>query len=184
MSAWELPRSVEIGSEKYQVNTDFRDILEIIGHLNDRNNPEFIRWQIAVSLFFEDMPPRKKMQEAMQAMSDFISQGEENDGRIRPKLIDWEQDAQAIIADVNKVAGQEIRALPYLHWWTFLSFFRGIGEGQLSTIVSIRSKLAKHQKLEKWEKEWYMDNKSAVDFKKKYTAEELSEKERLNKLLG
>ena len=46
-----------------------------------------------------------------------------------------------IIADINKVAGTEVRSLSFLHWWTFLSFFHAIGEGQLSTLISIREKL-------------------------------------------
>ena len=123
------------------------------------------------------------MQEAMEYLVAFISCGE-NDTKPGPKLLDWEQDAKAIIADVNKVAGREIRSLPYLHWWTFLAYFQAIGEGQLSTIVSIRDKLRRGKKLEKWEQDFYRENKSRVDFKKKYSAEDLAEQERLKKLLG
>ena len=89
-----------------------------------------------------------------------------------------------IVADVNKVAGTEIRALPFLHWWTFVSYFNAIGEGQLSTLVSIREKLRKGKKLEKWDQEYYRKNKDKVDLKKRYSAEELAEQERLKKLLG
>ena len=85
--------------------------------------------------------------EAMEYMAEFISYGE-SEGHPGPKLIDWEQDAQLIIGDVNKVAGREVRETKYLHWWTFLSYFYGIGEGQLSTIVSIRSKKSSGRKLE------------------------------------
>ena len=83
----------------------------------------------------------------------FINCGDTETTRKAPKLMDWEQDARAIVADVNKVAGMEIRALTYLHWWTFLSWFHAIGEGQLSTVVSIRDKLRRGKKLEQWEKE-------------------------------
>ena len=101
-----------------------------------------------------------------------------------PKLLDWDQDAQVIIADINKVAGTEVWSLPFLHWWTFLSFFHAIGEGQLSTLISIREKLRTGKKLEKWEQEYYRKNKSRVDLKKRYTPEDLAEQERLKKLLG
>ena len=89
-----------------------------------------------------------------------------------------------IVADVNKVAGTEIRVLPFLHWWTFVSYFNAIGEGQLSTLVSIREKLRKGKKLKKWEQEYYRKKKDKVDLKKRYSAEELAEQERLKKLLG
>ena len=184
MSAWELPTSVELDGKEYAVNTDYRDILEIIGYLTDVDKPEFIRWSIAVALFYVDEVPQELFSDAMEQMCRFIGENEEDDGQIHPKLIDWEQDSKAIIADVNKVAGTEIRALPYLHWWTFLSYFRGIGEGQLSTIVSIRSKKARHKKLDKWEQEFYNENRSSIDFKTKYTQEEIEEQERIKKLLG
>lgn len=65
-----------------------------------------------------------------------------------------------------------------------IAYFHAIGEGQLSTIVSIREKLRTGKKLEKWEQEYYRKNKHQVDLKKRYTAEELAEQARLKKLLG
>lgn len=183
MNPWALPETAEIGGKTYPLNTDYRDVLEIMGYLNDPDRPEYLRWRIALALFYEGDIPDEHRQEAMEYLASFIACGE-TDAHPGPKLLDWEQDAKAIIADVNKVAGTEIRALPYLHWWTFLSYFQAIGEGQLSTLVSIRDKLRRGKKLEKWEKDFYRENKSRVDFKKKYSAEELAEQERLKKLLG
>lgn len=184
MTPWSLPESVEIGGIEYEINTDFRDILEIMKYLNDPNEPDYVRWQVAIALFYVEEIPEEYQQEAMEYLAAFISYGEADNARPGPKLLDWEQDCKAIIADVNKVAGREIRALEYLHWWTFLSYFQAIGEGQLSTLVSIRSKLAKGKKLENWEKEFYRENKSRVDLKKVYSSEELAEQERIKKLLG
>ena len=184
MSAWDLPQSVELGGKQYHINADFREVLEVIDYLTDPERPEYIRWRIALSLFYDEKIPPEIAQEAMEAMVGFIGENEEPDKKPMPKLIDWGQDSKAIIADVNKVAGCEIRSLQFLHWWTFLAYFRGVGEGQLSTIVSIRSKLANHKKLEKWEQEYYQENKKTIDFKKRYTAEELEEQARLNEILN
>lgn len=183
MTPWNLPESVEIGGVVYELHTDFRDVLEIMNYLNDSDTPEVLRWRIAVALFYEGQIPDVDMQEAMEYLAAFIACGE-SDGKPGPKLLDWEQDARAIVADVNKVAGREIRSLHYLHWWTFLSYFQAIGEGQLSTIIGIRDKLRRGKKLEKWEQDYYRENKSRVDFKKKYSAEDLAEQERLKRLLG
>lgn len=183
MTAWQLPESAVIGGEEYEINSDYRDILEIIKRLNDPDKPEYVRWRIAIAMFYEGEIPQEYEQEAMEFLSTFISYGEK-DAKPGPKLIDWEQDTRVIVADVNKVAGTEIRALPYLHWWTFLSYFSAIGEGQLSTVVAIRDKLRRGKKLEKWEQEFYRENKSLVDLKKRYSAEELNEQVRIKKLLG
>lgn len=182
MDAWSLPKSARIGGAEYLINVDFRDVLEIIKYLTDDSRPDFLRWQIAVSLFYDGEIPGDHQQEAMECLADFISYGE-REGKPGPKLLDWEQDAQLIIGDVNKVAGKEIRALPFLHWWTFLSYFYGIGEGQLSTVVSIRNKKKRGKKLEKWEEEYYRDNKSRVDFKSPKTEADKAAQEYFNKWL-
>ncbi len=182
---WQLPATAVIGGEEYPIHADFRDVLEIIGYLDDPDEPVFIRWEIALGLFFEGEIPEEHKQEAIDYLADFLACGEkEPPGKMPAKVLDWEQDAAAIVADVNKAAGTEIRSLPFLHWWTFMAHFNAIGEGQLSTIVSIRSKLRKGKKLEKWERDYYRENKHRIDLKPKYSAEELAAQERLKALLG
>ena len=183
MNRWSLPTSATIGGVVYQIHADFRDILNIFRYMDDPDRPEYIRWRIAIALFYEGEISQEYFQEAMEYLADFIACGN-RDSKPGPKLLDWEQDAQVIVADVNKVAGSEIRDVPFLHWWTFVSYFNAIGEGQLSTLVSIRDKLRRGKPLEKWEKEYYSKNKEIVDLKTRYSAEELAEQERLKKLLG
>lgn len=67
---------------------------------------------------------------------------------------------------VNKVAGVEVRSLPYLHWWTFLGYFQAIDHDDLfSHVLSIRQKRAKGKKLEKWEQEFYKNNRNLCSLK-------------------
>lgn len=184
MKAWSLPTSAKFGSVEYKINADYRDILEVVHYLTDESRPKFIRWQIAIGLFYEDKIPAEHQMAAMEFLSSFISYGSQDD-KPGPKLLDWDMDAQMIVGDINKVAGREIRTSSFLHWWTFLSYFYGIGEGQLSTVVSIRSKKAKGKKLEKWEQEYYRANKQLIDIKPADTEESRAEKDSiLNFLRG
>lgn len=184
MTGWQLPREAVIGGKPYSLHTDYRDILEIFSYLQDETLPEFVRWRIALALFYDGGIPDADYLKAAEYFRWFVNCGQEEAKDPGPQLLSWEQDAQDIVADVNKVAGQEIRALPYLHWWTFLSWFHGIGEGNLSTLVSVRDKLHRGKKLEPWEQEYYRRNRDRVKMRKKYSAEELAEQERLQKLLG
>lgn len=184
MTGWELPTRAVVGGKSYEIHADYRDVLEIFSYFENPDLPEYIRWQVALALFFEGEIPKAHQQEAMEYLSLFLTCGKPDKGKWEAKLLDWEQDALMIVADVNKVAGQEIRALPFLHWWSFLAWFHAIGEGQLSTVVSIRDKLRRGKALEKWEKDFYRENKDKVDLKKRYSAQELLERERLKKLLG
>lgn len=182
MNAWSLPRAAVIGGKEYQINADFRDVLEIIGYLTDASKREYVRWEIAVGLFYEEEIPREHRREAMQYLSDFISYGARDDNP-GPKLIDWNQDATMIVGDINKVAGKEVRAEEFLHWWTFLSYFYGIGEGQLSTVVSIRDKKRRGKKLDKWEQDYYRENRATIDFQTPDTPENREIQDYFNKWL-
>lgn len=170
INAWRLPKTATIGGTEYTINTDYRDVLEIVNYLNDIRWPEIVRWKIALGLFFDGDIPEANQREAMEYLASFIAYGAKPE-KPGPKLMDWEQDAQLIISDVNKVSGMEVRSLEYLHWWSFLSYFYGIGEGQLSTIVSIRKKKMTGKKLEKWEEEYYRENREHIDFQKQETPE-------------
>lgn len=177
---WELPQAAVIGGKTYPFDGDFRNILKILQVLDDPVYPEFLRWQIAVRLFYTGaLPPDR---EAMEYLSFFLRCGEED--APGPRLLDWEQDAAVIIGEVNRAAGCELRSRRFVHWWTFLSWFHAIGDGQLAALVSLRDKLRRGQPLEGWEKDFYRRNKSRVDLRKRHTAEEAAEIARLNRLLG
>ena len=184
MTGWKLPKTAVIGGITYPIHTDYREILEIFSCLQNEDMPEFLRWQIALNLFYDGQIPDGDFAEAAEYFRWFILCGEEEQQNPGPQLLDWEKDAQVIVADVNKVAGREIREQPYLHWWTFYGLFRSIGEGNLSTLVSIRDKLRRGKKLEPWEQEYYRRNKNRVKLQKNYSAEELAEQARLQALLG
>ena len=171
---WELPESVEIGDSEYSINADYRNILEIIRKLSDASESAIIKILVALAMFYPDFDniPDELYQEAANQMVWFISCGEEDDGQKHHKLIDWEQDYKLIVSDINRVAGKDVRGEKFLHWWTFISWFNGIGEGQLSFVVGIRDKLRRGKKLSQQEREFYRKNRSMVDFKRVYTETE------------
>lgn len=171
MTGWDLPRELEVNGVPHPINADFRDVLDIVSHLS----ADTVGIYVALALFYDDFDaiPEGNYMDAINVMFWFINGGEEEKNtRPHPKMIDWEQDRAMIVADINKVAGCEVRALPFCHWWTFLAWFNGIGDGQLSTVVSIREKLRRGKKLTEWEREFYRKNRDVVDFKTKYTEAE------------
>lgn len=181
MNLWELPTSVRFAGEEYPHKWDFRQILRIIDTLSREDRPLLYRWYMALAMFYERPVSRSEEREAMAYLSDFLTCGEP--GKPGPKLLDWDLDAPEIIADVNAVAGREIRTPEPLHWWTFLSYFRGIGEGQLSALVTIRDKLRRGKKLEPWEQEYYRQNRDKVHLRPPESQADAAEKARLQALL-
>ncbi len=183
MESWTLPKGATIGGKFYEIHCDYRDILEIFSYFSDPDLPLYLQWQIALALFYEGEIPREHQQEAVEYLSRFLSGGKDAPASSGLQILDWEQDAQLIAADVNKVAGCDVRSLPFLHWWTFLSWFHAIGEGRLSEVVAIRGKLARGKKLEDWEKDYYREHKHLVDLKKRHSQQELQTRQQLEQML-
>jgi hypothetical protein len=178
-----LPETLIVDSLEYKIRSDYHTALVIFTMLNDSELELWEKSVILLSCLFEDVP--QNIDAALNEAIWFLDGGDMPKSKPLPyKLMDWEQDEQMLFSSVNKVAGYETRKAADLHWWTFLGFFNEIGEGLWSQVMNIRSKKAKGKKLEKHEQEFYKQHKDLVDLKKKYTAEEQAEMDRLNQLLG
>lgn len=167
-----LPTSVEIGGVEYSIRSDYRAILDICIALSDAELSGEDKTLVALDIFYpdlSDMPP-EHYQEAVERCLWFINCGDEQqENRPSPKLVDWEQDFKYIIAPINRVTGQEVRALEYFHWWSFIAAYYELGDCTFAQIVRIRDKKARGKPLDKSDAEWYRKNRHLVDFKTRYT---------------
>lgn len=190
-SAWEFPTSLNIGGIDYEIRTDYRAVLDLFAALNDpecfgetEEETNLIHANIILRIMFPncDNIPAEHIQEALDKVAEFIDMGIAEDSK-KPKTMDWEQDAPILIPAINKVLNCEIRAEKYIHWWTFLGAYMEIGESLFSNVIHIRQKKASGKKLEKWEQDFYKENKSLIDFKQKDQRSD-EEKEKLRDYFG
>ena len=100
-------------------------------------------------------------------------EAEEQTNDNKPKLMDWEHDFPQLAPPISRVLGYDVRTPDrYCHWHTFISAYYEIGECTFSTIVSIRAKKQKHQKLEKWEEEFCREHPDLINLPTNFTKEE------------
>lgn len=175
MPGYELPESVTVGGTERAIRSDYRAALDVIGVLNDPDLSDEERGGLALEIFYPEywqMHPRD-MREAGERLMWFLRGGtdEKVAGR-RPRLMDWGQDFQLVVAPVNRVLGREIRAAGHLHWWTFLSAYYEIGDCMFAQVVAIRKKLREGGKLDKQERKFYRDNRAIVELRTRESAEE------------
>lgn len=181
MSRWNdlLPKFVEIGGAPYDIRSDYRDIREIMIAMNDKELTEAERIEVALTIFYpnaSEIPP-EHIQEALDRLSWFINCGKPESGQRKkiPKLIDWEKDFSVIVSPINKIIGTEVRALEYLHWWTYKAAWDEIPpDCTWAQVVRIRNKRARNKPLDKSEAQWYRENRDLVEIAPTYTAEELA----------
>ncbi len=181
----DLPYTLNIDGREYDINCDFRDVINMLCAYGD---PELNNRQRAYILIHnlyvndEEISP-ENLDEALKQACWFIDCGKKYEKTENaPRLMDWEQDYNIIISAVNKSANVlDIRELPFLHWWTFMGYFQERGECIFSSVVEIRDKLKKGKKLEKYEREFLSANRGQVVLTDRFSEDE---QRQINEIFG
>lgn len=172
---YDLPTKLEFCGKPYEIRSDYRAVLDICTALTDPDLSGEEKVYVTLGIFypeFKKMPP-EHYQDAITQCFWFINCGsEEENTRKSPKLMDWEQDFQYIVAPVNRVLNTEIRDVEYLHWWSFISAYYEIGDCLFAQIVRIRNLKAKGKPLDKVDAQWYRENRHMVDIKQTFSESE------------
>lgn len=170
---YELPTALEVNNTMREIRSDYRAVLDVITALNDPDLTQQEKALVSIEIIFTDEIEPSDYKEALEKIMWFIGGGEtETEQTNKPILVDWEKDFKLIIAPINKIIGCECRSIKYLHWWTFLSAYCEIGDCAFATVVNIRNKKAKGKKLDKWEQEYYRENRNVIDIKPKFSEDE------------
>lgn len=182
-----LPQTLNINGRAYKIRSDYRDILQIIAAFGDKELSDEEKAYVCLKRLFIAMEsiPKSDYQDAYEAAVTFI-ECHISDRKPSPKVVNWEKDEQLIFPAINKVAGMEVRAVPYMHWWTFLGYFQSIDREDIwGFILTIRQKRAKGKKLEKYEKDFLNANRDIceVEFREEKVTTEDSLTKMFNELL-
>lgn len=163
-----LPKSLDVNGTQRAIRSDYRNILRIISAFEAQELKDQEKILICLKRMytdFSDIPP-SDYEAAYKAAVSFID-GQMKSDDPGPEVVDWEKDEPLIFAAINRVAGMEVRAVEYLHWWTFLGYFQSVNTDDLwGFVLTIRQKQARHRKLEKYETEFYNANRSMCDIGK------------------
>lgn len=161
-----LPKELTVDGAIYPINSDYRAVLDIMQAFNDPRLSEYNKVMTMLEILYGFIP--HNVGEAQKQALWFLDCGQSGGGNQRgqPQTIDWRQDEQLLFAAINAVTKCEIRELPYRHWWTFVGDCKSISPDSLiSAIANIRYKLAKGEKLEKYEQKFYNENQELIDIR-------------------
>ena len=174
---WNLPIEIEIEGQVFPIrnNCDYRVVLDTISCLLDDSLNEQEKAQGALFIFFGDNWENiLDYEEAIKEMYRIIGYGDSSrEDTEKPPIMNWEHDFQQIAPPISRTLGYDVRTTDkYTHWWTFIGAYMEIGECVFANIISIRNKRQKGKKLEKWEQEFYCENRKLIDLPLNLTDEE------------
>ena len=145
----ELPVSVDIGREKYEIDADFRTIMNIEGiifgkevtedqknfakemmkeiEINEKDAITNAKYYDALKIFYKDNIP-DDLEEAMEKMLWFYSCGKEeiSKQKTKKKVISFEHDFDYINAGFMQDYKIDLFEVDFLHWWKFMSLFSAL----------------------------------------------------------
>ena len=167
-----LPTTLEADGVSYEINSDFRACLAVLAAFEDASLTNRDKLTVALTILYgeENLPRIVNYKEAYEKAMWFLNCGkafaETEPDELAPPLMDWEQDEQLIFSGIAATIGRDVRAEGYCHYWAFISYFMGMGECTFTAVKAIRHKLGKHEKLEKWEQDFYRENRELVDLRR------------------
>lgn len=171
MINYTLPKTLEVSGKDLAIRYDYRAILDCISILNADDLNESEKAISFLTVFYVNPEEIEDYEEAIKKAMEFISNGTD-DNKTNKSYMDWEHDFKMIVSPISRVIGKDVREIPEYHWWSFLGAYMEIGECYWSNVISIRVKRSKGKKLEKWEQEFYQNNKNDIDLPIKYSQEE------------
>ncbi|MFR8443535.1 MAG: Gp15 family bacteriophage protein [Anaerostipes hadrus] len=141
--------SVDIGSKKYEIDADFRTIMNIEGiifgkevtedqknfakemmqevELNEKDAITNAKYYDALKIFYKDNIP-DDLEEAMEKILWFYSCGKEETSKTKTKkkVISFEHDFDYINAGFMQDYKIDLFEVDFLHWWKFMSLFSAL----------------------------------------------------------
>lgn len=172
-----LPKSLLVDGVYYPIESDFRIVLLIMQLYNDRTISLYNAHMTMLRILFTTTPEGETepvtnippdINEAINKAMWFLNIGEditnEDNSKDDKKILDYKKDEQYLFSAVNAVYTKDVRSEDYLHWWTFYGLCQAIdGESMISVIMSLRRKLANHEKLEDHEMKFYKENQNLIN---------------------
>lgn len=143
-----LPCTIEVGSEKYYVHTDYRVWLRFESIMFDASKNSIQKMTDAV-INCIDVKENKmlpgNLQELIEALMLFHGCNEKpkprkkNEDEHKAPVFDFEEDAAYVYAAFSSQYGIDLTEIPYLHWFKFNALFRSLDDSnKIMKIISWR----------------------------------------------
>ena len=152
-----FPTKTEIDGIVYELNTDYRNCLNIILAFEDKELNDYEKTEVMLELLYgkDNIPINIEL--AMQKAILFLDCGEikqEGSNSVpEQRLYSFTKDAKYIYSAIKQTHRIDLENIEYLHWWKFVYLFLDLNkECFFSQMIYLRSQRKKN-KLSKEEKE-------------------------------
>lgn len=190
-----FPTKIKLNNDILEINTEFRDCLNIIIMFEDENLTKYEKIELMLRLLYKDTSKinQDNIEEAIKKAVLFLDGGDTSDSNenesvdsLSQRVYSFGKDAKYIYSAIKKTHNIDLESIEYLHWWKFIYYFLDLDENCFfSQMVNLRNKKNKG-KLTKEERVVYaqLEDILELDKRENYTEEEQQAIDKFMKGLG
>lgn len=118
------PTKIKINNKIYNINYDFRTIINILLAFEDKDLTYEEQVYIMLKNLYEKEIPEEDFEEAVRLAIKFIDLGEEQkENKPFERIYSYKKDGNYIMTGINSTHNIDIEKNPDLHWWKFMALF-------------------------------------------------------------
>lgn len=162
----ELPKKIKINKNIYDINYDYKSIINILLAFEDEELTNNEKIYIMIKNLYIDEIPEDDMKEAIEKAIKFIDLGKEKDNSKQDsdnRTYSFEKDASYIFSGINQTHHIDLEEKKNLHWWKFMSMFMDMSPDCMFGELIYYRKRKMEGKLTKEERKQYEKIKDIVD---------------------
>lgn len=161
----ELPTKIEINNEIYDINYDFRTIINIILAFEDAELTYEEQLYIMINNLYKQSISEENLVEAVEKGIKFINFGEnpKKEREKNPRIYSFTKDGNYIYSGINMTHKVDLNEKTDLHWWKFGSLFMDMSNDCMFGELTYYRTRKNEGKLTAEEKKNYQKIKDIVD---------------------
>ena len=160
-----LPAKIKVNNMIYDINYDFRTIINIILAFEDEELTYEEKIYIMINNLYKQSIPEEHLMEAIEKAIKFINFGEEKKESTKEtkRIYSFTKDGNYIYSGINMTHNVDLDEKTDLHWWKFGSLFMDMSENCMFGELTYYRTRKNEGKLTAEEKKSYQKIKDIVD---------------------
>jgi hypothetical protein len=159
-----LPKKIRINGNLYDINYDYRTVINILIAFEDENLTQYEKLYIMVKNLYKDDISDDEFAEACEKAIRFIDCDKKYTTKTSDKRIySFEKDGGYIFSGINSTHHIDIEEKRDLHWWKFMDFFMDMNPDCMFGEITYYRTRKNEGKLTDEEKKQYRKIKDIID---------------------
>lgn len=160
-----LPTKIRINKKIYDINYDFRTIINILIALEDDELTNYEKAYIMVKKLYKEDIPDNEFSIACEKAVLFIDCNGifKSKNNLSQRVYSFKKDGGYIFSGINSTHHIDLEKENDLHWWKFMSFFMDMNQDCMFGEITYYRTRKNEGKLTKEEKEQYKKIKDIID---------------------